>query len=70
MWLILLKDIKEGSQYPGQCVLVLGLDPKSWQGLTGQAGAVCQLLHTTDMAHGLLTLPQCRGWDLHIILLV
>lgn len=49
---------------------MFSLDAEARQGGVGKAGTVRELLHTTDVAHGLLPLPQGRGWDLHLVLLI
>lgn len=52
----------------GEFVLVVGVDAEARHGGAGEAGAVGQLPHPTDVAHGFV--PQGRGRDLHLVLLL
>lgn len=49
---------------------MFSLHTEARQGGVGKAGTVRELLHTTDVTHGLLPLPQGRGRDLHLVLLI
>lgn len=49
---------------------MFSLDTEARHGGVGKAGTVRKLLDTTDVTHWLLPLPQCRGWDLHFVLLI
>ena len=49
---------------------MLSLHAETRQGGVGKAGTVRELLHTADVTHGLLPLPQGRGRDLHLVLLI
>lgn len=58
------------SIYPGERILMFSFHPEARQGGVGKAGAVCELLHTADVTHGLLPLPYGGGWDFHFVLLI
>lgn len=49
---------------------MFSLHAKARQGRVRKAGTVRELLHTTDVTHGLLPFPQGWGWDLYLILLI
>lgn len=49
---------------------MFSLHSEARQGGVGKAGAVRELLHTTDVTHGLLPLPYGGGRDLHLVLLI
>lgn len=49
---------------------MFSLHTKARQGGVGKAGTVRELLHATDVTHWLLPLPQGRGRDLHLVLLI
>lgn len=52
----------------GELVLVVRVDTEAWHGGAGEAGAVGQLPHPTDVAHGFIF--QGGGRDLYLVLLV
>lgn len=52
----------------GELVLLLRVDAEARHGGAGEAGAVGQLPHPTDVAHGFIF--QGGGRDLHLVLLV
>ena len=49
---------------------MFSLHAEARQGGVGKAGTVRELLHTADVTHGLLPLPQSWGRDLHFVLLI
>ncbi len=49
---------------------MFSLHAEARHGGVGKAGTVRELLHTADVTHGLLPLPQSRGWDLHLVLFI
>lgn len=49
---------------------MFSLHAEARHGGVGKAGTVRELLYTADVTHGLLPLPQGRGWDLHLVLLI
>lgn len=49
---------------------MFSLHAEARHGRVGKAGTVRELFHTADVTHGLLPLPQSRGWDLHLVLLI
>lgn len=63
--------IREKTEEPadlGELVLVVRVDTEAWHGGAGEAGAVGQFPHPTDVAHGFVF--QGGGRDLHLVLLV
>lgn len=46
------------------------LHAEARQGRVGKAGTVRELFDAADLTHGFLPLPQSRGRDLHLILLI
>lgn len=49
---------------------MFSLHAEARHGGVGKAGTVRELFHTTDVTHGFLPLPQSRGWNLHLVLLI
>lgn len=63
--------IREKTEEPadlGKLVLVVRVDTEAWHGGAGEAGAVGQFPHPTDVAHGFIF--QGGGRDLYLVLLV
>ena len=49
---------------------MFSLHTEARHGRVGKAGTVRKLFHAADVTHWFLPLPQSRGWDLHLVLLI